>query len=74
MAGGAFDDDFFDDGDVLSNVGGSDDEEALGPLKEGKAKKDAKGKKAGGRKPAGKAGAKRKGGGGGAGAAKKARK
>lgn len=74
--GGQFDADFFDD-EVLSQVGdGSDDDEAVGPLREHKGGKKggAKGKKAGGRKPASKgAGAKRKSGGGGGGPAKKAR-
>ena len=84
VAGGAFDADFFDDGEVLSNVG--DDEsgdEALGPLRE---HKDT-GKKKGGakKKPAAKgkakpkkaeAGAKRKApsGGAGGGGGKKAKK
>ena len=78
VAGGQFDADFFDDGEVLSNAGGdsADEDEALGPLREhrdgGKKKGGGKGKskakKPAGKKPA--AGAKRKSTGGGGGGKK----
>ena len=78
VAGGAFDADFFDDGDVLSGVdSGAESDEQLGPLKEGRGGRKMAKKKPKGKKPAAKkggAGAKRKAGGGGGGPAKKPKK
>ena len=79
VTGGELGAGFFDDDEVLSNVGSGSDEEELGPLKErrGVGKLKEKGKKAAARKPKGKAasaGAKRKAPAPKGGAAKKARK
>ena len=81
VAGGQFDADFFDDGEVLSNMGDDSEEEQLGPLKEhkdgaGKKKGKAKAKPAAkkGKGKDGGAGGKRKAGGAAGGGGKKAKK